>query len=655
MNDSLRKLLREGRISQPIHKSWNEEEWQAAFDEISEPSEDDQELLRLGIETARSLTLIRNRALATAKEIAGDPRTERLMIASSNRDFYVMSDASDEKLDKRADLVLADSLGGDKLPIGPHGELVDTLGLLDGGVESVRFPLSLAMQQGVGKKHPPKALLRAAHAMKVLGGAYESVENTWSACLWDGYKPTWNDEGLVVHPEDGPSGDAHAVQFHRHQALLNEITMRAVQAWHTDDRIRTLAKLGDIAVEIDSNGGYVQIGNATDQGVTLSLLMQLAGEEFYWDDLLSIPLPKLHDITVRQLLRAWMAVSALAEAHLRNRPDDTDAQTLSELRRFAPMISRSDLTRLLTDGLQVSDASIVDSILSIFSYPGGLVDTWHYPIVGCGPDRFALHVPVACTGNLIRCIEHWLTKGGADLALRGQAFEDYIRGVMDSTRPCKALHGRLVTRNENTVIRCGETEEEIDLLFLVGDTLFVGECKCVLQASTPMERYRLRSRLLEGAKQAQRKAAFLQANPECAAEHLGWPITQSTRFVPLVVSNLAIGSGYPVGGVPVVDQYILRKPIETGAIRLIVDPRTETAMHQAEVFQEGVDPGDALSRFYADPPHIRFLEPFVRDAVFPVPSFGEEGTSRFMKQRVVDMGMLEAALRNAADRARGDD
>jgi len=159
-----------------------------------------------------------------------------------------------------------------------------------------------------------------------------------------------------------------------------------------------------------------------------------------------------------------------------------------------------------------------------------------------------------------------MKKGGLDLNLRGPAFEDHVRNELlsDLKRSPVLNQSIVISRSISLKEADGDGSEEIDLLWRFGNTLVVGELKCSVFPSGPLEWYNLLE-LVEGAAiQAKRKAEFVGNNLDSLSSQV--PEfkdleTDSMQVLPLVVLNRALGAGVPVNGVPVVDQVILENYI----------------------------------------------------------------------------------------------
>lgn len=71
-------------------------------------------------------------------------------------------------------------------------------------------------------------------------------------------------------------------------------------------------------------------------------------------------------------------------------------------------------------------------------------------------------------------------------------------------------------------------------------SLAMGEVKCLLPPSEPIERFDYVRKLEDACGQARCKADWLRNNPDEAARRVGWG-AEPARFVPLVVVNQSNG------------------------------------------------------------------------------------------------------------------
>jgi len=651
MSKSILHKLRAGEVPHPTARKWSAEKWgrllsegqhlgleERSSDSVGQPvagalSEEDQSMYMLGIEVAETLSEIRARAMEVHSRSMGDIRVQRLLVAANNRDYAVLSKGFDDSEKGRSTPVLLDTYRSEKLPIGPRRELISTEGMLDGMTESLRFPLSHVIdKRGLtnkgAKKRNPKELLRDVVELRVMGGYYGSVDSMWAACAWGNHMPAFHDGFIAFVPRDKVESIQQAVRTHRHDMLLMEAAQHIALNAHGHANFRELIEQVDVRVVINDDGCFQRIERGGGESIpSLSLLMQLVGAEVYWDELLSASIERLSGLCVRDLLCGWMSVSALAEAQIKLWGQDTDVPSLSHLRRYAPMVTKAQLKTLL-EGVRGSDSTAsLDDVIDALTYPGHLKDTWLYPIVKCGPGRYVINQAVACTGSIVRSIEHWLREDGELMRRRGRAFENYIKAEMRAAAPCAAVKGKFSVYDGPARVRSEGEEEEIDLIFKVGNCVFVGESKCVAFPTEPSEYRSMRNRLEEGAGQAARKAVFLRRHHESFLSAAGWWSAgdKMCEFAAIVICNQPIASGYSVAGVPVVDEHMLLRGVDRGEVRLLCDLRSGEAQHVSSIFQKHKDVGEALLDFYKDPPHVRLLESYVNLREAPVPWMKRRG------------------------------
>ncbi|GAA0547893.1 hypothetical protein GCM10008941_29730 [Rhizomicrobium palustre] len=156
---------------------------------------------------------------------------------------------------------------------------------------------------------------------------------------------------------------------------------------------------------------------------------------------------------------------------------------------------------------------------------------------------------------MTRLLDLWLgrckyvtDKGNLDTlqTLRGSIFEKHIRTTL----------AHYFEKNPNWdghIYPLGIEIDgnEIDLLWRLGSTIFVGEAKFMKYPANPNEIGNYFRELEHGAEQASKRVAALQSNRIRIAELLKWEgKPEEMSFQPCVVCGHAVGSGLSFGGVP---------------------------------------------------------------------------------------------------------
>jgi hypothetical protein len=179
-------------------------------------------------------------------------------------------------------------------------------------------------------------------------------------------------------------------------------------------------------------------------------------------------------------------------------------------------------------------------------------------------------------------------------------------------------------------LRDDDVAEEIDLVARIGSTVIIGEIKCSIQPTEPIEVHRyFRDRLLSGAVQAARKADFVGANFAAFASQAGFTDIsgETANIVPLVLTNLTLGVGRSFHGVPIVDYWILRRFIAEGVVihNAFLGRNGEFVEGQEEQLYSSAEEAEtAFKEYINDPPQLRTYKAQLDLEPMPIASVSED-------------------------------
>jgi hypothetical protein len=200
-----------------------------------------------------------------------------------------------------------------------------------------------------------------------------------------------------------------------------------------------------------------------------------------------------------------------------------------------------------------------------------------------------------------------------DLGAKGNPFEREVRKTLKNADRSQAIRDIFSVFGEDLTFfpnRRGERNEEIDLIFLVGGTLFIGEIKCSIVPIEDIDFYNNREILNGAVEQAIRKAACVERNLDAFSKQLkkrGFEVPSNVTVKPLVVTNNLINSGYPIKSVPVADLALLTRYLEGSLIELSYNAGLEPLKTMS--FYCSPEEAEAkLDAYLADPPQLRHMK-----------------------------------------------
>jgi hypothetical protein len=268
----------------------------------------------------------------------------------------------------------------------------------------------------------------------------------------------------------------------------------------------------------------------------------------------------------------------------------------------------------------------IEQALDYFLFQGSERDElWAHPLITISRDLLAPVLFPLRAPNLVRSLELWAQQGGLDLEVRGDAFEESVRlqigraaANSKKLRDVDVLPGALVL---------GDQKEEIDFVARVGRTVLMGEAKCQLFPTAAFELHNYYRRLEGAASQIQRKVDYARLNQDELKAVL-WEGEAAPKepleIIPVIITNLQLGVGMNIGGVPVADLLVLRRFLRDGVHERFVVVAPDGATHAGEqvvLYTSDEEAQAALAEYLATPPQLDTAKSLLRLTTVPLLSF----------------------------------
>lgn len=615
-------------LAHPTSAAFHPEPWIAALDGLGEKTVRDVALATSALHFGREIQSLRRSLGVRLTHGLSRSAGLRLLAATANQQYLTLVDKVQDTLKashgqypvhlEQLDQTSFENVGGQSVTADGHATaLVDML------PHWLHHLLGIAAEaDGSSPKHPDHFVGPAIMTASI----ERALRDLWQQALWEGH---WLDEraGITVHtPADYESAEQWFVWELRQQSLLGQEMYLDVAAHILSDGklppaapvvARTVVKV----VRPGKKHRRFKIGKVSGRNPRdrVRASEHEALERLYVGLFLDEPLPKLGDLMVscRLLNQAWWVISDLVRLLARDAgtPWFEDDRGVG---RFAFAIEREQLCKIVADCLAISGergTAIVDFLELDLTDTGWLFGRgfWATPLL---PDesrgRLYLIAAPLMVGSPTRRVEAWLEKGGltdrAGIKGRGKPFEDHVRKQVTealSKNPILKDHGVAPF----SLKRKGGSEE-IDLLIRVGNTLLVGEVKCFVFPSEPLERFNYLSNVLSAIEQAKAKLRWAEENRTAIAEQVGVLDTgkaQFLSFVPIVVMNYGFGLGLVVDGVAVTELHYLRLLMKAGEYQS--DTRFEKGVgviyQTVTLYRDQSDFETRLTELFAEPPPLR--------------------------------------------------
>lgn len=590
--------VQKSQVPHPTQNSFSRERWSEAFERLSQ-SEEDTRLHTSGLWVHSALSSLRQQL---AQLRLGDLPKGRVEVAVGI--LNLLTETIVQKL--------GTPTGGSQPTMNLHG--LAGIRRLESIVNASRLLLAQLGRPPFGHRNKDDIPSAIVHAIP-LAMAYDWFEQTWLRVLWRGWYAEIADDAVTLYIGDRERERELFLARLREEDLKSQFGLSA-HAWWNGLTQETRARSSGLPRVIDvvpQKGGrkVLKIGRDDGQQLSDELLIEMRAQSLYSPDLMADPLPKVEGLSLGDLLRAWRIVASTCHVVSARfpRPPNPEGIKAGALLPFAPCFRKRDIKAALSDALGFDEAAATAAVdLFTFSH-SSREDVWQRPLIEGRDGRISLLCAAAKGPNLLRSIEAWARIGGSDLGERGDAFEVEIRSRLRAANRRKDSDVSPTALN----LRVSDEEEEIDLLLRLGTHLFVGELKCGLHPSSPLEEANYLSRLETGAKQARRKADWISSHLGPLKAHQDFPFQRVQTVDAFVLSNLPLGTGMSFDGIPVTDPTALQLYLGPGEIQFALRSDAIESPLTLKLFNDDADAGRSLLPYLQEPPQLSMLTPLVHD------------------------------------------
>jgi hypothetical protein len=360
--------------------------------------------------------------------------------------------------------------------------------------------------------------------------------------------------------------------------------------------------------------------------------------ELYYVGLSNVPFPKFPGVNLSLLMEAWSGLSEFGELLARGLPQRDTLKNSQQLCEYCPTISKSELVDLVANSIPCkpdSARTLLDFFLKpALEKPQGSnrddlqEDVWTSPFLELTNDRIAVVVDALVLANPIRLAEHWMKKGGLKLSVKGDEFEEHVRANVSETIADSRLRDISGVLEKSVDIQFADGKEQLDLVVWIGNTVILGEMKCILFPSSPHQRFNYRQTIEDGVVQIRRKtertsrdlAALLAKIPKANFE------MSAVKLVPVVVVSTPFLAGWVHDNVGIVDERILLHYFEPGHMKnfVVIDSEGNEKVGQFVNFYEGMkDAPLAIEKYFLAPPQFKFEREGATFKTRSLPTLGE--------------------------------
>jgi hypothetical protein len=603
--------VQRARIKQPTQNGFSPDDWVRSYQDANDGSDSARQLKDAGLWVFERLQQTRGWLAALGEVDGSSSHVRRLLVGIANRTMQHTYREVQQRITQHS--LFREDFGK------PVDDVAETL--LDG----IRYPVAQALRTDARSesrtKDKSQLLASVSHSVK-LGILYDSIENLWAHCLWRGWHIAREPDGSwIAGAGDRDKERLHAAGLFRYQSALSQGSSLLHQNWRRRPKEQRSIELRRVTgIGREGKNKTLIVGTVRSEDIPLEMVYRIVAEELYMADILEEPLPKLSNLTAKQLLRAWTGLSPIARL-LSERFPDASQDSFGSVLEHAPMIRRFALVKAVAQLIDVN-RPIAEGIVDTLTLTGTpKEEIWFRPFVPVEDDKLSVFTPALAAPNLLRSIEEWLRLGGLDLGIRGPAFEQHVRSTLASENeiPDVYVHKASVATSPEV--------GDIDLWIELGDVIIVGETKCSLFPGGPLDTSRYERTLRAATRQARTKAEFVRGNLDVLSAQLG-RTTIGKRVLPVAISNLQLGAGTSVDGVPIVDYRILVKYFAEGILEqnVVFDTDgSETVGKVIRFYESNTDAHVAIESYLQRPPQVTTIVDRVHETLRPL--FDIEGTS----------------------------
>jgi hypothetical protein len=645
------RQVQSDEIAGPLRRAFTPSGWRKEFAAAVTPDELDNRIFDAALLIHSKLQSIRARLKQSSTSSLSATTKLRAYVAVSNHSFRVVRskthDAFERFADERRDLggvasKLEDLAAAVKITLLGDADWApdDVVASLVDGIE---VPVRFALQGSpclAGSPHMNKIKWNDIALELNLGIMFRAAEDLWEDCLWNTYNVIDSGRIKQFKPEDPDAKRGHALGIVRRMSLSMAhavIATKIIRSFAAQGRLPRIREVR--AIEQEGKRQVIRLSKTGEATRTQEELFAMRGfaNEPYYSDLLEEPTPALGGITLSAILDAWVVISRAAQLLVESvsvkemKSVNADAPAHTWLPEHAPVLQVDALIKALTNaaGIEPANGKKLVEFFTFRGEPGQ--EIWASPLVPVGPKTVAPVFAAVVLPNLRRLVDVWMRLAGIDLGKRGPPFEEHVRAtVQEAIASSKVLAGNAIGIGEDYTFKpAAGRDEQIDLLFVIGTTVFVAETKCILEPTEAKGVAMHRRTVVGAAEQAKRKSQSLRdhaAEFTADARRFGIELPQNFKVFPFVVVSTSTHVGIPANGVPVVDKYILERflfgELEDALVQgedLKIQERIKNSFYSNVAEAEEVAPA-----YFSAPPQVQRLLDGMRLHSTPIYALDEQ-------------------------------
>ncbi len=572
--------VKRGGVVGPRKRGFTLEDWWKAYDELASEDKRDTLLYISGKHIHTKLSAIRNTlAQSSLSSLSKTTRTKALISAANHQlesmELQIRRRTEEDAGSGTATLDIR-TLASTQLTLA-NGKSYNVEAVLGGMLDGVVIPIRAALATGRSDVDDSFDAVNWGHVSHEinLGMLYDQTENLWEDCIWNTYIIGGARENILAMPLDLDAKLGTHAAAARKLALGIESFSYARQAIQLLG-IRALPTRIKEVLAVVNEGGQQQIQLGRNELAPHSQTMLFALRTMacppYYDSLIDQKQSGLGGASLSQLFDVWMLVSQAAtrlweetsSAYLPELPPLTDE--VCNMQDYIPFFDIDVLIKAAHEATGVP-VTQVKAVIDFLTFQGERnQEFFTQPLVFTGEKSklYPIFGAIAMAPNLRYVLECWMAQLKVKLDERGLVFEAHIRSeIAEAIKGSPMLSKLAKFISEDYTFRCKDGAfGQIDAIFCIGSHVFVLEAKCILEPtdSTSIGTHRLA--IEHAAEQARTRVKLIDQHREefrADVKQFGWSLPSHFHIHPLIAVSTIAHVGVPLDGVPVVDEYVLRK------------------------------------------------------------------------------------------------
>ena len=625
--------VRDGEIPQPTQRTFNLKLWKAKYDSFDEPGESDKKLYASGLWVFKGLEYIREKLKEVNIHSLDRMTALKAYCSLANRDCNLVGQMLPQSYESGT--FIAESVIQGQTKASYAGIQATPDEIIEHTVDSLKYPIfqGLTLHKSWDKAnriiYSDSDFVQKLTAVKILGEYYVFLESIWAGCLWLDHFIDISGE-IDIYSQSTLIDKIFTLGMFRYDSLIMQFTTLSCKYWSdlsTKQKKQMLSsrKVVSSFEKVGERYKFQLTSPKVNRTPPISLISEVFATEAYFDTFLDISFKGASHINIRKLIRSWSVLSSLASLCSFSFPHHSDSKLDSKnsLEKYCPIFNTKDLINLLCQALEV-ERKVSKELITFLTHTGSLSEEpWSKPLVPINGGNLVLLTGPLIYGNILRNIEFWMRAGGIDLGERGPMFELQVRiDLQNAVRTSELLGSYVNVLGESVNIRCSNNvKEELDLVLRIGNKIIIGEIKCILFPTNPLDKYHYFKKLEDATVQVLRKLNNIKQDVQKTLAQFQWNdlCPENVEFVPLVINNLPFATGINYNSVPVVDASLLKRYFSVGELQLLANPLSNESYSTFKFYETKEEAESNIEMYLLAPPqlkiHAQYLKNLCREQV----------------------------------------